>query len=85
MTSSLQQVLALTGNGLEYDKEQELKAFDDAKAGAQGLVDSGRQSGPKFFVSPSEETCNEKSGFRHTHFNVPIIDLRDIDKDDSQL
>lgn len=80
MTSSLQQIMASTGNGLDYDKEQELKTFDDTKAGVKGLVDSGIQSVPKFFVASSEETCNEKSDLRHTHFNVPIIDLRDIDK-----
>ncbi|KAK3043428.1 hypothetical protein RJ639_002007 [Escallonia herrerae] len=44
---------------LEYDRNKELKAFDETKAGVKGLVDDGLVKIPKNFVRPAEELAKE--------------------------
>ncbi|KAJ0079730.1 hypothetical protein Patl1_23194 [Pistacia atlantica] len=76
------QVSALTGCDQDnHDKENDLKAFDNTKAGVKGLVDTGIQTIPKFFVAPAEETCSKICDFSQPHLSVPVIDLKDTDTD----
>ncbi|XP_050275354.1 1-aminocyclopropane-1-carboxylate oxidase homolog 1-like isoform X2 [Quercus robur] len=63
---------------LDYDRQKELKAFDDTKAGVKGIVDSGIVKIPPIFVIPTDELSCEKSYSGSTHLQVPVINLKDI-------
>ena len=63
---------------LDYDREKELKAFDDTKAGVKGLVDTGIVKIPQMFVIPIDELSSETSYSGSTHLHIPVIDLKDI-------
>ncbi|KAI8002529.1 hypothetical protein LOK49_LG08G02773 [Camellia lanceoleosa] len=64
---------------MDYDREKELKAFDDSKAGVKGLIDAGVDKVPKIFIRPPDELAKElnrcQAGLR-----VPIINLSGIEK-----
>lgn len=58
----------------EYDREIELKAFDDSKAGVKGLIDGGITKIPRFFV----HDCNnrvERSISSMLRYQVPVVDM----------
>ncbi|RZC91266.1 hypothetical protein C5167_027327 [Papaver somniferum] len=64
-----------------YDRNKELKAFDETKTGVKGIVDSGFEKIPRMFVRTQDEftedlTCTEARGDR---FQIPVIDLHDIE------
>ncbi|CAN4120488.1 unnamed protein product [Withania somnifera] len=61
-----------------YDRQSELKAFDDTKAGVKGLVDAGNTEVPRMFVHPPESIHNSSS-FIEKEFVFPVIDLEGID------
>ncbi|KAF3955822.1 hypothetical protein CMV_018999 [Castanea mollissima] len=63
---------------LDYDREKELKDFDDTKAGVKGLVDTGIVKIPQMFVIPTNELSSETSYSGSTHLHIPVIDLKDI-------
>jgi hypothetical protein len=63
---------------LDYDREKELKAFDDTKAGVKGIVDSGIVKVPPIFVIQTNELSCETSNSGLTHLQIPVIDLKDI-------
>ncbi|CAL5392466.1 unnamed protein product [Camellia sinensis] len=63
-----------------YDRAQELKAFDDTKTGVKGLVDAGIAGVPKIFIQ-SPDNLNKTTNPSNTQFNFPIIDLTLINKD----
>ncbi|CAA2987356.1 1-aminocyclopropane-1-carboxylate oxidase homolog 1-like [Olea europaea subsp. europaea] len=63
----------------EYDRGQELKTFDETKAGVKGLVDSGLQKIPQIFVRPPEELA-EDLNYKRAQIEVPVIDLGDLEK-----
>ena len=63
---------------LDHDREKELKAFDDTKAGVKGLVDTGIVKIPQMFVIPIDELSSETSYSGSTHLHIPVIDLKDI-------
>ncbi|KAG6668671.1 1-aminocyclopropane-1-carboxylate oxidase homolog 1-like isoform X3 [Carya illinoinensis] len=72
---------SLTGDSLNYDRQRELKAFDESKSGVKGLVDAGVAKIPRIFIRPPEELAreNQNSGdLTNTQFVVPVIDLGDI-------
>ncbi|KAK7857875.1 1-aminocyclopropane-1-carboxylate oxidase like protein [Quercus suber] len=46
---------SLTKSSENYDRFQELKVFDDTKAGVNGLVDSNISKLPRIFVRPPED------------------------------
>lgn len=72
---------SVTGNSVNYDRLQELKAFDESKAGVKGLVDAGTTKIPRIFVRPPEDLASDDQQFdepSNTHFTVPVIDLADI-------
>lgn len=53
----------------QYDRQSELKAFDDSRAGVKGLVDAGITEVPRFFVQPQDTLRT------NTESKFPIIDL----------
>ncbi|KAJ0860448.1 putative deacetoxyvindoline 4-hydroxylase [Helianthus annuus] len=58
-----------------YDRETELKSFDQTKSGVQGLVDAGIKQVPRIFINQSKiirKTSNS--------FDLPVIDLRSTDR-----
>ncbi|KAL0414348.1 UNVERIFIED_CONTAM: 1-aminocyclopropane-1-carboxylate oxidase1 [Sesamum radiatum] len=61
-----------------YDRQSELKAFDDTKTGVKGLVDAGITRVPRIFIHPPQnlEDITKKSEFR-----FPVIDLDGVDDD----
>ncbi|XP_011091186.1 1-aminocyclopropane-1-carboxylate oxidase homolog 1-like [Sesamum indicum] len=61
-----------------YDRQSELKAFDDTKAGVKGLVDAGITRVPRIFHHPPQnlENITKKSEFR-----FPVIDLDGVNHD----
>ncbi|CAL5337454.1 unnamed protein product [Camellia sinensis] len=63
-----------------YDRAQELKAFDVIKIGVKGLVDAGIATVPKIFIQPPDN-LNKTTNPNNIQFNFPIIDLTGIDKD----
>lgn len=73
--------VASAGSSTTYDRLQELKAFDESKAGVKGLYDSGITKLPQIFIIPPEhlDAGNQFSGKpTPTQFMIPVIDLKDI-------
>ncbi|XP_075098530.1 1-aminocyclopropane-1-carboxylate oxidase homolog [Nicotiana tabacum] len=62
-----------------YDKQSELKAFDDTKAGVKGLIDVGITKVPRIFIHP--EALENPSSPKKTSFIFPLIDLQNMNKD----
>ncbi|KAL6192086.1 hypothetical protein ACLB2K_038473 [Fragaria x ananassa] len=62
-----------------YDRKQELKAFDDTKEGVKGLVDAGITEIPRIFYHPPDECSNDYT-FDHeeTQHSIPVIDLEGL-------
>ncbi|KAL4325913.1 hypothetical protein GQ457_11G006690 [Hibiscus cannabinus] len=60
-----------------YDRAEELKAFDETKAGVKGLVDAGTVTVPGIFCMSPEDILSEKfDDDLEDSIQVPIIDLR---------
>ncbi|KAJ7954740.1 1-aminocyclopropane-1-carboxylate oxidase-like 1-like [Quillaja saponaria] len=64
----------------DYDRERELKAFDDTKLGVKGLVDAGVAEIPRMFYHLPDE-FDKISDLDYTKFSIPVIDLEDNYKD----
>uniref|UniRef100_A0A2N9GLM2 Fe2OG dioxygenase domain-containing protein n=1 Tax=Fagus sylvatica TaxID=28930 RepID=A0A2N9GLM2_FAGSY len=64
----------------KYDRESELKAFDNSKAGVKGLVDVGLAKIPRMFIHEQHKP-DDKSGSTVSNFGIPIIDLEGLNKD----
>ncbi|XP_007035062.2 PREDICTED: 1-aminocyclopropane-1-carboxylate oxidase homolog 1 [Theobroma cacao] len=64
----------------DYDRQSEVKAFDDTKAGVKGLVDSGVTKIPRIFVDQNL-VLEKNSSCVNYQFSVPIIDLQGITED----
>ncbi|KVH96370.1 Non-heme dioxygenase N-terminal domain-containing protein [Cynara cardunculus var. scolymus] len=60
-----------------YDRESELKAFDDSKSGVKGFVDAGLTKIPRFFHHPRSIINEPKSSTLQTQVDIPIIDLKE--------
>ncbi|XP_062109303.1 1-aminocyclopropane-1-carboxylate oxidase homolog 1-like [Humulus lupulus] len=66
----------------EYDRFEEIKAFDETKAGVKGLVDAGITQIPRFFHKTI--LCDDSISTpdpRESQFSVPVIDLRGLNGD----
>ncbi|XVF62896.1 hypothetical protein PTKIN_Ptkin09bG0045500 [Pterospermum kingtungense] len=66
-----------------FDREKELKAFDDTKEGVKGLADAGLVKIPAIFVSEQlklENYSEPKPGFDYC---IPTIDLTCVYEDAS--
>lgn len=61
-----------------YDRQKELRAFDDTKAGVKGLVDSGITKIPQIFITPSDNLVTDLAD---VHFKIPVIDIAEMDTD----
>ncbi|XP_065873916.1 1-aminocyclopropane-1-carboxylate oxidase homolog 1-like [Euphorbia lathyris] len=62
-----------------YNKAEEVKAFDETKAGVKGLIDSGITKIPKFFIHPAENVPEILNFGRQEE--VPVIDLEGYEDD----
>ncbi|PNX73463.1 1-aminocyclopropane-1-carboxylate oxidase-like protein, partial [Trifolium pratense] len=60
---------------LPYDREAEVKAFDDSKAGVNGLVESGVSKIPRMFHTGKLDITKIAGDSK---LSVPIVDLKDI-------
>ncbi|KAK2414114.1 1-aminocyclopropane-1-carboxylate oxidase protein [Trifolium repens] len=60
-----------------YDREAEVKAFDDSKAGVKGLVESGVSKIPRMFHTGKLDITENSAG-DDSKLSVPIVDLKDI-------
>ncbi|CAJ2659246.1 unnamed protein product [Trifolium pratense] len=59
---------------------QELKAFDETKAGVKGLVDKGILKIPSFFHHPPDKFLKATNS-TNTQYTIPVIDFTNIGKD----
>ncbi|KAI8004563.1 hypothetical protein LOK49_LG08G02722 [Camellia lanceoleosa] len=57
-----------------YDRFQDLKTFDESKAGVKGLVDAGIEKIPRIFVRPTDELAGDYP-ISDTHLSIPVIDI----------
>ena len=64
----------------EYDREKELTAFDDSKAGVKGIVDASATKIPRIFVH-EQAYYHQTSGSKDCKFTLPNIDFKGIDND----
>ncbi|XP_074291047.1 1-aminocyclopropane-1-carboxylate oxidase homolog 1-like [Silene latifolia] len=67
----------------DSDREEQLKAFDNTKAGAKGLVDSGIDTLPEIFIRPLDEVSGNCS-IHAADLQVPMIDLLGLEKDENR-
>ncbi|KAJ9547319.1 hypothetical protein OSB04_019862, partial [Centaurea solstitialis] len=58
-----------------YDRQSELKAFDDSKSGVKALVDTGLTKIPRIFFHDRPIINNPNSSTTQTRVDIPIIDL----------
>ncbi|KAJ6980434.1 1-aminocyclopropane-1-carboxylate oxidase [Populus alba x Populus x berolinensis] len=65
-----------------HDKQSQLKAFDDTRAGVKGLIDNGITKIPNIFVH--DKRSDVSSDISDQHAAVPLIDFEGIDEDRSQ-
>lgn len=61
---------------LDPGRLEELKAFDETKAGVKGLVDEGIDVVPSIFVRSREDVAKDYPIATPGSFNIPVIDLR---------
>ncbi|PIA36436.1 hypothetical protein AQUCO_03400368v1 [Aquilegia coerulea] len=60
----------------DYNRVEELKAFDDTKTGVKGVVDSGLKKIPKIFVRPLDQLNQKSNELDQTDIQIPVIDLQ---------
>ncbi|XP_047971613.1 1-aminocyclopropane-1-carboxylate oxidase homolog 3-like [Salvia hispanica] len=59
----------------------EVKAFDDAKTGVKGLVQSGITQVPKFFINPQIDPQQTLITSHNAQFEFPLLDLEGVGDD----
>ncbi|KAK7324352.1 hypothetical protein VNO77_27885 [Canavalia gladiata] len=64
-----------------HDRLCELKAFDDSKAGVQGLVENGVTKVPPMFHCGESNLNDHLTSESNSEFSIPLIDLRGIHDD----
>ena len=64
-----------------YDRQKELEAFDNTKAGVKGLVDKEITTIPRFFVIPQEYRDISDGSVDLSQLEVPMIDLEHVQHD----
>ncbi|KAG9441526.1 hypothetical protein H6P81_017380 [Aristolochia fimbriata] len=60
-----------------YDREREIKSFDETKLGVKGLLDAGVTKVPRFFLLPKEDVINDRAPSSDQN-GIPIIDLEGV-------
>ncbi|XP_074317942.1 1-aminocyclopropane-1-carboxylate oxidase homolog 1-like [Silene latifolia] len=71
-------VMSVNGTQTKYDREKELREFDNTKTGVKGLVDSGVKTIPKIFIRPLEEISEDSKPQNVNKLVLPVIDLEKI-------
>ncbi|TVU19590.1 hypothetical protein EJB05_35746, partial [Eragrostis curvula] len=66
--------MSATGVG-GYDRQRELQAFDDTKAGVKGLVDAGVTAVPAIFRHPPDSFALPQAAADGDGDAIPVIDL----------
>ncbi|KAJ8431823.1 hypothetical protein Cgig2_027568 [Carnegiea gigantea] len=66
-----------------YDRNIDLKAFDESKTGVKGLVDAEAEKIPSIFVRSQEDLSKEFDSCQED-LAIPIIDLTHVRQRDSQ-
>ncbi|XP_020205023.1 1-aminocyclopropane-1-carboxylate oxidase homolog 1 [Cajanus cajan] len=69
------------GTDSGYDRISELKAFDDSKAGVQGLVENGVTKVPRMFYCEHSNLSDGSTSELNSNFSIPTIDLTGIHND----
>ncbi|KAL1535705.1 hypothetical protein AAHA92_28456 [Salvia divinorum] len=64
-----------------YTRETELNAFDDAKTGVQGLVQSGITKVPEIFINPQIDPQQTPISSDSAQFEFPLLDLEGVADD----
>ncbi|XP_057753437.1 1-aminocyclopropane-1-carboxylate oxidase homolog 1-like [Arachis stenosperma] len=65
-----------------YDREAEIKEFDESKSGVKGLVDSGVKKVPRMFHCGERlSVAGVENSASDSRLSVPIIDLRGPQKE----
>ncbi|KAK7324348.1 hypothetical protein VNO77_27881 [Canavalia gladiata] len=64
-----------------YDRESEVKAFDDSKVGVQGLVVNGVTKVPRMFHCGHSNLNDGLTVESDSEFSIPLIDLTGIHDD----
>lgn len=70
----------VSGNSSNDERLQQLKAFDETKAGVKGIVDTGITKIPPIFVRPKEHLAGDDRTYgkaTETQLSIPIVDLTD--------
>ncbi|KAI3841278.1 hypothetical protein MKW98_007759 [Papaver atlanticum] len=64
-----------------YDRNKELKAFDETKSGVKGIVDLGIEKIPRMFIRTQDEFTQDLAytNASRDQFQTPVIDLQNID------
>ena len=70
--------MVVTKSSTSYDRQRELKAFDDTKTGVKGLVDAGLAKVPKIFIH-EQHMLNKYSRADPKSISIPVVDLRGVD------
>lgn len=73
---------AMTENHTKYDRESELKAFDDTKTGVKGLVEAGVSRIPRVFIHDKDKLGDIKlaSASGDSKYSIPIINIEGVNK-----
>ncbi|KAM1406905.1 hypothetical protein ACFXTH_001525 [Malus domestica] len=70
----------ISGNSINQDLLQQLKAFDKSRAGVKRIVDKRIIKIPPIFIRPSKDSTGDNPSSRQptqAYFSIPIIDLAD--------
>ncbi|RZC59952.1 hypothetical protein C5167_021710 [Papaver somniferum] len=70
-----------SGEVTSYDRVEELKAFDETKAGVKGIVDAGVVKVPRIFVRPADEVAADELVYTD-EFETPMIDFEGLENTD---
>ncbi|CDO99213.1 unnamed protein product [Coffea canephora] len=57
-----------------FDRLQQLKAFDESQAGVKGVADAGISRIPSIFVRPADELARDYP-VSETNLQIPVVDL----------
>ncbi|EXB54023.1 Deacetoxyvindoline 4-hydroxylase [Morus notabilis] len=70
----------MTENHTKYDRESELRAFDDAKTGVKGLVEAGVSRIPRVFIHDKDKLGEIKLASGDSKYSIPIINIEGVNK-----
>ncbi|XP_058761804.1 1-aminocyclopropane-1-carboxylate oxidase homolog 1-like isoform X3 [Vicia villosa] len=65
----------------DFEREKELKAFDETKLGVKALVDAGITKVPRIFHHPHDNTKIASQSEDTKNYAIPVIDLANIHQD----